>query len=271
MLLAVPSGAAGEPVTSAGILQELESFRETGSVLMVAAHPDDENTRLIAYLARGRCYRTGYLSITRGDGGQNLIGPEIGAELGVLRTQELLAARSVDGGQQFFTRAIDFGFSKDYQETFRFWDKQGVLSDVVRVIRIFPAGRDRHARFSTVPGNTHGHHTASAILAGEAFKLAGDPNAFPEQLRGLQPTWQPKRIVMNSGGFGRGGGGRRLPMDEGGFNPFAGPNHTVKSPRGAAPPQNPGLRQRGRPRRGDRLLSLCWTGERATNEHHGWY
>jgi LmbE family N-acetylglucosaminyl deacetylase len=224
-LAAITPLAYAEPVTAAAILQDLKSFREMGSVLCVAAHPDDENTRLIAYLARGRCYRTGYLSITRGDGGQNLIGPEIGDELGVIRTQELLAARRVDGGQQFFTRAIDFGYSKDYQETFRFWDKQQVLSDVVRVIRTFRPDVIV-TRFSTQPASgQHGHHTASAILAVEAFKLAGDTNAFPEQLRDLKP-WQPRRILMNSGGFGRGGGGGGgLQIDEGGYNPLLGESY----------------------------------------------
>jgi len=166
-----------------------------GSVLYIAAHPDDENTRLIAYLSRGRGYRTGYLSLTRGDGGQNLIGPELGPELGVIRTQELLAARRIDGGQQFFTRAIDFGFCKDYREAFRLWDRQQVLADVVRVVRQFRPDV-MITRFSTEPGGTHGHHTASAILAVEAFKLAGLTNAFPEQLDELKP-WQPRRIFWN--------------------------------------------------------------------------
>jgi hypothetical protein len=202
-----------------------------GSVLYIAAHPDDENTRLIAYLSRGRGYRTGYLSLTRGDGGQNLIGPELGAELGVVRTQELLAARRIDGGQQFFTRALDFGFSKDYRETFRIWDRQQVLSDVVRVIREFQPDV-LITRFSTEPGNTHGHHTASAILALEAFKLAGDTNAFPDQLHDLKP-WQAKRILWN--GFPRGFGGRGadsgtntppgLQLDIGGYNPILGESY----------------------------------------------
>jgi hypothetical protein len=169
----------------------------------VAAHPDDENTQLIAYLARGRNYRTAYLSLTRGDGGQNVIGPELAEELGVIRTQELLAARRLDGGSQFFTRAIDFGFSKNPQETLRIWDRKKVVADIVRVIRTFRPDIII-TRFSPLGGG-HGHHTASAILAIEAFKLAGDPTAFPEQLDTLT-VWQPKRILQNSGGFGRGGG-----------------------------------------------------------------
>src|ERR1700722_19969308 len=167
------------PESSQAILHELHSFREMGTVLYVAAHPDDENSELIAYLARGRDYRTAYMSLTRGDGGQNVLGPEFGEKLGVARTQELLAARRVDGGRQFFSRAVDFGFSKDYRETLNFWDKQGVISDIVRVIRQFHPDIIV-TRFSPIPGNTHGHHTASAVLALEAFKEAGDPNAFPE-------------------------------------------------------------------------------------------
>ncbi len=182
-----------QAVPSTEILQQLHSFREMGSVLYIAAHPDDENTELIAYFARGRHYRTAYLSLTRGDGGQNVLGPEFGSEIGVIRTQELLAARRIDGGQQYFSRAVDFGFSKDYRETLRIWDRQQVLSDMVRVIREFRPDV-LITRFSPIPGRTHGHHTASTVLALEAFKLAGDPKAFPEQ--GLKP-WQPVRIVWN--------------------------------------------------------------------------
>src|SRR6185312_15466849 len=164
-----------EPPTGAAILQDLRSFQNMGTVLYVAAHPDDENTLLIAYLARGKNYRTAYLSVTRGDGGQNLLGSDLDEKLGVARTQELLAARRLDGGRQFFTRAIDFGFSKDYRETLNIWGKDDVLGDVVRVIRTFRPDVIIN-RFSTQPGNTHGHHTASAVLSTEAFKLAGDPN-----------------------------------------------------------------------------------------------
>lgn len=190
---------------AAAILQELKNFRETGRVLYIAAHPDDEDTQLIAFLARARHYRTAYLSVTRGDGGQNVLGPEFGPELGVIRTQELLAARRLDGGEQFFTRALDFGYSKDYRETLRIWDGQKILADVVRVIRTFRPDVVI-AGFSTnqTPGQ-HGHHVASAVLAGEAFKLAGDPNAFPDQLNYLKP-WQPKRLLQNNR-FGRRGGG----------------------------------------------------------------
>lgn len=190
----VSASKSESPLT---ILHELENFRQLGSALYIAAHPDDENTELLAYLARGRKYRTAYLSLTRGDGGQNVLGPEFGEKLGIARTQELLAARKIDGAHQYFSRAIDFGFSKDYKETLNNWDRQEVLSDIVRVIRIFRPDI-LITRFSPSPGGTHGHHTASAVLAIEAFNLAGDSKAFPEQ--GLAP-WQPKRILWNVSKF----------------------------------------------------------------------
>ena len=190
-------GQAAEPPTGAAILQQLRSFAAMGSVLYVAAHPDDENTQAITYLARGRGYRTAYLSLTRGDGGQNLLGPQLGEALGVARTQELLAARRLDGGRQYFTRAKDFGYSKNSEETLSVWDRQGVLGDIVRVIREFRPDVII-TRFSPKPAPTHGHHTASAVLAVEAFRLAADPAAFPEQLRELRP-WQARRIVHNVG------------------------------------------------------------------------
>ncbi len=178
------------------ILLRLEKLKVLGSVLYVAAHPDDENTSVISYFANGRLMRTGYLSATRGDGGQNLIGPEIRESLGIIRTQELLAARRIDRGEQFFSRAVDFGYSKHPDETFDKWDRDKVLSDFVRVFREFKPDVVI-TRFNTQPGVTHGHHTASAILAKEAFELSGDPKAFPEQLEELT-TWQPKRIFWNT-------------------------------------------------------------------------
>ncbi|MFI5279798.1 MAG: PIG-L family deacetylase [Gemmatimonadales bacterium] len=190
-------GHAAEPQAGAAILQQLRGFANMGSVLYVAAHPDDENTQAITYLARGRGYRTAYLSLTRGDGGQNLLGPQLGEALGVARTQELLAARRLDGGRQYFTRAKDFGYSKNSEETLGVWDRQGVLSDMVRVIREFRPDVII-TRFSPQPAPTHGHHTASAVLAVEAFRLAADPAAFPEQLRELRP-WQARRILHNVG------------------------------------------------------------------------
>ncbi len=211
------------PASPAAIQQELKSFATLGSVLYVAAHPDDENTQLITYLARGRGYRTAYLSVTRGDGGQNELGPEFGEKLGLARTHELLAARHLDGGRQFFTRALDFGFTKDVNETLRIWDHKDVLGDVVRVIREFrPDVVIAGMNPVQTPGQ-HGQHVASAVLAIEAFKLAGDPQSYPEQLKdGLAP-WQPKRILQNVRFGGRGNGQTQtITLDDGGNDPVTG-------------------------------------------------
>ncbi|HWZ02912.1 MAG TPA: PIG-L family deacetylase [Mucilaginibacter sp.] len=188
------------PADLVSIEQNFKKLDVLGSVLYVAAHPDDENTRLLAYLAQEKHYRTGYLSMTRGDGGQNLIGNEQSELLGLIRTQELLAARKVDGAEQFFTRANDFGFSKGPGETLKIWDKEKVLSDVVWVIRKFRPDVII-CRFPTTGEGGHGHHTASAILAQEAFAAAADPNRFPEQLKYVQ-TWQAKRLLWNTFSFG---------------------------------------------------------------------
>lgn len=182
------------------IEQNFKKMQVLGSVLYVAAHPDDENTRLLAYLAQEKHYRTGYLSLTRGDGGQNLIGNEQGELLGLTRTQELLAARRTDGAEQFFTRANDFGFSKGPEETLKIWDKEKVLSDVVWVIRKFRPDVII-CRFPTTGEGGHGHHTSSAILAQEAFSAAADPKRFPEQLKYVQ-VWQAKRLLWNTFSFG---------------------------------------------------------------------
>ncbi|MBA3850262.1 MAG: hypothetical protein C0502_09770, partial [Opitutus sp.] len=197
---------APEPLPPAAIAQELRALRTVGTVLHVGAHPDDENTELITWLARGRGLRAGYLSLTRGDGGQNELGRDFDEKLGVLRTQELLAARRIDSGRQFFTRAIDFGYSKSPEETLAFWDKKEVLGDVVRLYRQFRPDVVV-TRFPIPPGTGgHGHHTASGILAVEAFHLAGDPTAYPEQLKeGLTP-WQPKRVLWNVFRFGANAG-----------------------------------------------------------------
>lgn len=197
-VLAPLCAVAAPPLSPATIAHELQSFRTTGTVLHIAAHPDDENTELITWLSRSRGYRTAYLSLTRGDGGQNELGSDFDAKLGVLRTQELLAARQLDGGQQFFTRAIDFGYSKSAEETLAFWDRREVLGDVVRIIRQFRPDVIV-TRFPIPPGSGgHGHHTASGIIAVEAFQLAGDPTAFPEQLAQGLSVWQPRRVLWNS-------------------------------------------------------------------------
>ncbi len=182
---------------SAAIYNQIEKLNFLGSVLYIAAHPDDENTRLISYLSNEKMARTGYLSLTRGDGGQNLIGPELREQLGVIRTQELLEARKIDGGEQFFSRANDFGYSKNPEETLQIWDKNQVLSDVVWAIRKFQPDVIINRFDHRSPGTTHGHHTASALLSVESFDLANNANVFPNQLKWVKP-WQPKRQFFNT-------------------------------------------------------------------------
>ena len=178
----------------------LDQINNLGSVMMIAAHPDDENTALLAYLARGRHVRTAYLSLTRGEGGQNLIGSEQGDELGMVRTEELEAARRIDGAEQYFTRAIDFGFTKTAEETLGSkWPRDKVLSDVVWAIRRFRPDVII-LRFTGTPRDGHGQHQASAILGKEAFAAAADPAKFPEQLKYVQ-TWQAQRLMTNLGAF----------------------------------------------------------------------
>ena len=173
---------AAQPATLPDVEMSLRKLNETGTLLMIAAHPDDERTNVLAYFARGRYMRTAYLSITRGEGGQNLIGADQGANLGVIRTQELLAARRIDGAEQFFSRAIDFGFSKSVPETMEKWGHDKVLSDVVWVVRRYRPDVIMLG-FSGTPADGHGHHQASAILGKEAFEAAADPARFPEQLK----------------------------------------------------------------------------------------
>lgn len=212
--------------TSSEILLQLKKLNTVGSVLYIAAHPDDENTRLIAYLANEKCLRTGYLSLTRGDGGQNLIGPEQGIELGVIRTQELLAARRIDGGEQFFTRAYDFGFSKSPEETLNKWNKDSILSDMVWVIRNFRPDIII-TRFATDGSGGHGHHTTSAILAEEAFDAAADPTRFPEQLKYVE-VWKTRRLFYNSAArfFNPNADlSKLLKLDVGVYNPLLGKSY----------------------------------------------
>src|SRR5881296_4254786 len=220
-----PEAMSGDEIQLA-----LEKLNVLGRVLYVAAHPDDENTNLMAFWANGSLYDSGYLSVTRGDGGQNLLGPELGECLGVIRTEELLDARRIDHGKQFFTRAIDFGFSKTADETLRIWGRDRILADVVWVIRNFRPDV-LVTRFSPEDQLTHGHHTASAILAQEAFVAAGDPNRFPEQLAFVKP-WRPTRLVWNTSPFFF--SNRNLPFDPtgltileaGGYNPLLGKAYT---------------------------------------------
>src|SRR5262245_3192055 len=218
------AASAQRPFSGAAeIQQSLNKLNELGTVLHIAAHPDDERTAVLAYFARGRHMRTAYLSVTRGEGGQNLIGSEQGAQLGLIRTQELLDARHIDGAEQFFTRAIDFGFSKTATETLQKWGHDRILSDVVWIIRSFRPDVVILC-FSGTPRDGHGHHQSSAILGKEAFQIAGDPQKFPEQLKYVKP-WQPRRLVhAGFGDLGRGGrGGRGAQASGPGANPPAEP------------------------------------------------
>lgn len=204
MLLSVSlSSTAQTPktYTSSEILLQIKKLQILGSVLYIAAHPDDENTRLLAYLANEKLYRTGYLSLTRGDGGQNLIGDEQGIDLGLIRTQELLAARRIDGAEQFFSRAYDFGYCKSPEEALATWDHDKILSDAVWVIRKFKPDVII-ARFPEDSRAGHGHHSASGIIAREAYDAAADPNKFPEQLKLGVTVWQAKRMLWNTFNFG---------------------------------------------------------------------
>jgi LmbE family N-acetylglucosaminyl deacetylase len=186
-----------EKLNTSEIYEAVQKLNFLGTVLYVAAHPDDENTRLISYMSNHIKARTGYLSITRGDGGQNLIGSEIRELLGVIRTQELLAARRLDGGEQLFTRANDFGYSKHPNETLKIWDKDKVLSDVVWAIRKFKPDVIINRFDHRTPGRTHGHHTSSAMLSLEAFDLSNKKSAYAEQIE-LAGLWQPKRLFYNT-------------------------------------------------------------------------
>lgn len=226
MLLPCFVKAQMQQLNSAEIAQGIASLSVKGSVLYMAAHPDDENTRLLAYLAKEAKVRTAYLSLTRGDGGQNLIGNEQAELLGQIRTQELLAARKVDGAEQFFSRANDFGFSKTSAETFKIWGKDQILADAVWVIRKFRPD----VIITRFPEDTragHGHHAASAIIAREAFVAAADLKQFPEQLKNGVTVWKAKRILWNTYNFGGNNttAPDQLKMDVGTYNPLLGKNY----------------------------------------------
>lgn len=209
------------------IYESIKKLNFLGSVLYIAAHPDDENTRLISYFSNEVKARTAYLSITRGDGGQNLIGPELRELLGVIRTQELLAARRIDGGEQFFTRANDFGYSKHPNETLTIWNKDEVLKDVVSIIRKFKPDVIINRFNVESAGKTHGHHTSSAMLSVEAFDLVGDKTFKSHNL--YQP-WQPKRLFFNTSwwfygsreNFDKADKSKMLSFDTGVFYPSSG-------------------------------------------------
>jgi LmbE family N-acetylglucosaminyl deacetylase len=197
LLLFVSILSRAQQPDAAQLKQKFKKLNVLGAVLYVAAHPDDENTRIISLMANDKLAETAYLSLTRGDGGQNLIGSEIRDLLGLIRTQELLAARRIDGGQQFFTRAVDFGFSKSADEAFRIWNKDEILSDVVKVFRQYQPDVII-TRFPPTKDAGHGHHTGSAILAQEAFDIAAKSDVYPEQVKEFG-TWQVKRLYTNTG------------------------------------------------------------------------
>jgi LmbE family N-acetylglucosaminyl deacetylase len=212
--------------SSAEIFSKLKKLDVVGSVLYIAAHPDDENNSFLPFLTNDRMYRTAYLSLTRGDGGQNLLGKEQGIELGLIRTKELLAARQQDGAEQYFSRAYEFGFSKSAEEALAIWDHQQVLSDAVWVIRKFQPDIII-ARFPPDARAGHGHHAASAIIAKEAFIAAADPKQFPEQFKYGVTIWQAKRILWNTFNFGGANttNDQQLKIEVGGYNALIGKNY----------------------------------------------
>ena len=223
LLLFSGSIASSQTFNSADIFNDIRKLKVLGSILYVAAHPDDENTRLLAYLAKDRQYRTGYLSLTRGDGGQNLIGDEQGIDLGLIRTQELLSARKIDGAEQFFSRAFDFGYSKSTEEALEKWNEEKILADAVWVIRKFQPDIII-TRFPEDQRAGHGQHSASAVIAHKAFIAAADPARFPEQFNyGVKP-WKTKRLFWNTYNFGNNNttSSDQLKIDVGGFNPVLG-------------------------------------------------
>jgi len=236
------------PSNSGQIYGEIARLRHLTKVLYVAAHPDDENTRLLAWLVNVKHVRAAYLSLTRGDGGQNILGSEQGPALGLIRTHELMEARKLDGAEQFFTRAVDFGFSKNYQETFKHWDKDQLTSDVVWVMRKYRPDVVI-CRFPPDTRAGHGHHASSAILAAAAFKKAGDKTQYANQLE-FYPAWQPKRILFNAFRFGSFNTtsedmfkmpvGQYVPAIGMGVGELAGISRSVHKSQGAGTPSVPG-------------------------------
>ncbi len=224
-LILIASGLKAQR-NSAEIAAQIKGLKTVGSVLYFAAHPDDENNAFLPYLTKERNYRTAYLSLTRGDGGQNLIGKEQGIELGMIRTQELLAARKIDGAEQYFSTAYEFGFSKSSDEALQIWDHERVLSDAVYIIRTFQPDIII-TRFPRDARAGHGHHSASAIIANEAFIAAADPKRFPEQFKNGIGPWQAKRILWNTFNFGNVNttNENQLKLEVGGYNPILGKSY----------------------------------------------
>ncbi len=237
------------PATSTQIYHEISQLKNLANVLYLAAHPDDENTRLLAWLVNDQHINTAYLSLTRGDGGQNILGTEQGAALGLIRTHELLEARKLDGARQYFSRAIDFGFSKNYDETFKHWDKDRLTGDVVWIYRKFRPDVVI-CRFPPNANAGHGQHAASAILAEEAYKVSGDKSKYPEQLQ-YYKAWQPKRVLFNSFRFGD----RNTTSEDQfklavgqysagigmGYGELAGISRSIHRSQGAGTPSTPGI------------------------------
>jgi LmbE family N-acetylglucosaminyl deacetylase len=227
----IPCMARAQDRDAAALGDALAGLGVSARVLMIGAHPDDETTQLLTFLARGRHVEAAYLSLTRGDGGQNAIGNELGDALGVIRTEELLAARRLDGAHQFFTRAYDFGFSKTAEETLKHWPKDSVLRDIITVIRAFRP-QVIYAVFSGTPSDGHGHHQLSGILAREAFDAAGDSVRYPASTTGGLPAWTPLKIYSRGGG-GRGGGGGggdgMVPFNVGEIDPVLGQSYSAIS------------------------------------------
>ena len=239
------------PATSGAIYHQIAQLKNLTNVLYLAAHPDDENTRLLAWLVNDQHVRTAYLSLTRGDGGQNILGSEQGAALGLIRTHELLEARKLDGAGQYFTRAIDFGFSKNPEETFKHWPQYLLVHDVVRIIREFRPDVII-CRFPPDSRAGHGQHSASAILAEKAFRLAGDKLQYTEQLKEF-PAWQPKRLLWNTYRFGSNNTtaenqfridvGHYSPVIGMGYGELAGISRSIHRSQGAGTPSIPGVQK----------------------------
>ena len=255
----------GGVMPSSAILQSLKKLQVLGSVLYIAAHPDDENNSLLPYLAKEKMYRTAYLSLTRGDGGQNLIGPEQGIELGMIRTKELLAAREIDGAEQYFTSAYEFGFSKSMDEALQVWDRKKVLADAVWVIRNYKPDVII-ARFPPDARAGHGHHSASAQIAREAFVAAADPNQFSEQLTNGVTVWQAKRLLWNTFNFGSANttSNDQFKIDVGVYNALEGKSYGELGGDARSMHKSQG---EGRPRRKGEIIEYFTTivGEAPTN------
>lgn len=235
------------PATAAQLYQQIAALKNLTHVLYLAAHPDDENTRLLAWLVGDQHIPTAYLSLTRGDGGQNILGPQLGPALGLIRTHELLEARKLDGAGQFFTRAIDFGFSKSWQETFQHWDSTLLTGDVVHILRQYRPDVVI-CRFPPDTRAGHGQHAASAIIARKAFFAAGDPQQYRVQ---NLPAWQPRRLLWNTFSFGRLNTtsedqfklrvGQYSPLLGMGYGELAGISRSIHRSQGAGTPSVPGV------------------------------